>query len=292
MADVPPGTHGGQPTEPTAEQAAGGAPGGGGHTPPWGSPPYAPQGAGVPSWVPGEPAAPGQGGPPGGYVPPGPGAYPHAAPPGAPSGGWGGPPWGGPPWGAPGWGPWYGWGPAGPTGPWQAPPAAPPRPPSVFRRPDGRWAVVGAVLATLALVGLGIVIGFSVWGGTTSAPASSSRPGHLRPASPFSGTSGSQAFLGVAVAPVAAPTGTSTATPGAHVVRVVAGSPAAKAGIVSGDTITMFGTQKVGSDLTLAFDVQHDSPGQKVKVGWVTAAGKHESASVKLASRSASSAIG
>lgn len=273
MADVPPGDPGRQPTEPTAEQSPGGAPA---------TPAPGPESAG--------PAAPGPffpGATPPGY-PPGP-APQGTPPPGA--GGWAGPPWGAQPWGPPGWGPWYGWGPSGPVGPWPAPPA-PPRPAPVFRRPEGPWAVVGAVLATLALVGLGIVIGFSVWGGTSSAPASANRPGAVRPAMPFGGTSKSEAFLGVAVAPAGAPTGAAGPTAGARVVRVVAGSPAAKAGIVAGDTITRFGTQDVGSSLTLAFDVQHDSPGQRVKVTWVTTSGRHDSATVKLAGRSAGSAIG
>ena len=225
------------------------------HTPPWGSPPWT-----------GGPAAP----------PPGPGA------------GWGPPPWA----------TWYGWAPGGwqgaPGSTWQTPPPAPPRAPS--RRPTP-WAVVAAAAAVVALVALGVGIGYSVWGTPTSANSSTSKSaGHEpRAAAPFGGRT-THAFLGIELAPGALGTGSqglpTTPARGAHVLRVVAGSPAARAGIVAGDTITSFGTQAVASGLTLAFDVQHDAPGQQVKVGWTASTGKHESATVKLGSRPGGRAVG
>lgn len=68
---------------------------------------------------------------------------------------------------------------------------------------------------------------------------------------------------------------------------VVPDSPAAKAGIVAGDTITSFATHTVVSSLTLEFDTYRDGPGTKVSVAWTTPTGKHESTSVTLAKRPA-----
>ncbi len=216
---------------------------------------------------------------------------------------WGQAPWGQAPWGVPP--PWYGWGPGWPGGPGNAPP--PLAGPSAKRgRPVPLpWLIVGAVLAGLAMMAVGVGIGFSVWGPTTSAAARAGRVHHfgpgspIRPARPVVPAPGAGGFLGVEIAPggLAVPsTGTApaggSATPGAHVVGVVATSPAAKAGIVAGDVITGFGTRPVGSALTLQFDVRYDSPGQHVKVTWRTPAGTQESATVTLAKRPASRAVG
>jgi len=301
MTDVPPEADRGQPTKTTTEQvppaspadaartdlgpeqatpAAGTTPvvtPGAEGTPPWGSPvrpPWAPAGehdqaAGAGS------ATPPWGGPPWGGPPSGPQSS-------------GGPQWGGPPWGPPPWGPWYGWGP-GPT--WQTPPAQTRT--ATSRRPNvSPWTIAAAVLAFLALIGLGVLIGFSVWGSAPASSASSGSPALKHPGL-FPGTSTKRAFLGVEVAPnaFATPSG-SKSSPGAHVVKVVPGSPAAKAGIVRGDVITRFGTQRVSAALTLSFDVQRDSPGQHVKVTWLTAKGRHDSATVTLATRPAGRSLG
>ena len=207
------------------------------------------------------------------------GHYPHM--PGWPDGY----PW----WGAP-WGAW--WGPPGPVPPGGAPygpgpygfGAPPPRP--------RQHPVLGlaAGVAAAALMALGVGIGYIVWGApTASAGARSSLPPRVRPVLPGTGSSGAtttgsspKGFLGVEVS--ASPASTA-GTPGAHVVAVVPGSPAAKAGLAAGDTITSFGTRRVVSSITLEFDTQSDAPGTKVSVGWSTSTGKHEHATVTLVRR-------
>ncbi len=219
--------------------------------------------------------------PPAGAAPPTP---PLAPPAGA------APPWSMPGWGAPMWAgspQWYGWGgPGWPGGPPQPPTG--PAPPAQPRRHPLSWVVVGATIATVAMVALGLGIGYSVWGGA-SAPASA-RNGAGVPTPrilPFTAV-GRGGFLGVRIAT----TPSLTRTSGAHVVGVVAASPAARAGIVQGDTITGFGTRTVTSARTLAIDVIEVSPGTREKVVWVTATGKHEAATVTLASRPATRRLG
>lgn len=149
------------------------------------------------------------------------------------------------------------------------------------------------MIAVLALVGVGIGIGYSAWGSSApasaSAPAQPSRPS--RPAFPVPPAS-KTAFLGVEISGGGFVTGTSKGAQGARVIKVVAGSPAEKAGIRAGDTITRFGGRHVASGLTLQFDVQHDSPGQRVGVTWTTTTGATRSATVTLATRPASRSIG
>lgn len=164
------------------------------------------------------------------------------------------------------------------------------------------WVIVAAVLAVFALVAVGVGIGYSAWGSNASsssaAPATrpSSRP--TTPARPGtgaalpSGTAAKTAFLGVEIAAGGYVTGKSETSPGAHVIRVVTGSPAAHAGIKAGDIITGFGGRKVASGLTLHFDVTHDSPGQQVTVTWQTAQGTTHHATVKLAHRPTSQSVG
>ncbi len=266
-----------QGTPPTGTPPAGTPPWG---TPPWVTPPWGTPPAGTP-WgtpPPGTPwGTPPWGTPPpgapvsGGIVPPGP-TPPFGTPPASaspPATGWG-PSWAGAP-------QWYGWGPGWPGGPQQPSPG--PSTPSTPRRKPLPWVIIGAVLAAIAMIGLGVGIGFSVWGGG-SAPAVARRGVTVTPfprVSPFTGRGG---FLGVVIS-----TTPSTTKPGAHVVDVVPSSPAAKAGIVKGDSITGFDTRPVASARTLENDVPEVAPGTHVKVGWVTATGKHESATVTLASR-------
>ncbi len=214
----------------------------------------------------------------------------------------GGASWGGPP-------PWYGWGLAGPGFPGGALPAGagiPTAPVTAPRRPLG-WLLVGGVLGAIAMVALGLGIGFSVWGG--SAPVAA-RGGVASPAPRTPPALGSGGFLGVEVAVPSgfAPAPTSTtprtapapspaapSTPsvaGAYVVKVVPSSPAARAGIAKGDTITEFATRPVLSALTLRIDVLRKAPGSRVHVGWVTPSGKHESATVTLARRPGTRTVG
>ena len=218
------------------------------------------------------------------------GPWPGAAtpPPGAPPGGWYGP-WGG-----------WGWGPPGPWSPGPWPPTAPSRPPRP-RRPARPWLILGAALATLLLVGAGIGIGFGVWG-TGQTAASARIPTRVLPTRVLptrvlptrvlptrvgpgiGGTSARRAFLGVEVGRRPSTSGAAPSA-GAYVLGVVSGSPAAKAGITAGDTITRFGTQTVDGAATLALDVRGDAPGQHVKVSWTTPSGKHVSTTVTLTTR-------
>jgi hypothetical protein len=253
-------------------------------TPPPGTPPFGAPPAG---------STPPFGTPPFGTPPPG-APPPGAVPPGTPP--WSMPGWAAPPWaGAP---QWYGWGPGWTGGPPQ-PPSGSSSAPSPRHHPLS-WAIVGGLLAAIAMVALGLGIGYSVWGGASAPAAARHRvtvplPGvspftrafTRAPTGPLGGL-GRVGFLGVRIAP----TSSATTTSGAHVEGVVASSPAAKAGIVKGDTITEFGTRTVASARTLEIDVVRMSPGSRVKVEWVTSTGKHESATVTLASRPATSPLG
>src|SRR5579863_4830879 len=114
--------------------------------------------------------SPPSGTPPSGTAPygtPPPYGAPGSQPPGTPGSPGAAPPWSTPPWsGTPGWG-------------WQAGgwPGGPPTPgassASPLRRPIP-WVVIGALLAGVAMVALGLGIGYSVWGGSATAPARSS----------------------------------------------------------------------------------------------------------------------
>lgn len=276
-----------------------GSPPPGAGTPPFGTPPFGPEPSGTPPF----------GTPPFGSPPAGSGwtsgtesgetaagTQPWSVPSWAvpPSGGpsWGGPPWGAPPWMGPPY--WYGWGPA-----WHGagpPPASPPNSPSTRLR-SVPWVIVGGVLAVVAMVALGLGIGYSVWGsGSTAAVRSGSRV----PAPRTAPAPGRVGFLGVEVvssglAPGASPPSSTSSTsppPGAYVLRVVPSSPAAKAGIVKGDTITAFAGHLVHSAVTLRVDVLRLAPGAHVKVAWVTPTGKHMSATLTLARRPTTSSIG
>ncbi len=268
-----------EPVDPAGAPSPGTRPSG---TPPFGTPP-----SGTPPF-----GTPGHGG---------------VSPPWNPSSGTP-PPWnpssGTPPWAAGGWvpggptwvapAPWYyGFGPGWQGAPQQQPPAT--------ATPDHRrprpWVIVGVALAALAMVGAGLGIGFGVWGGGTSAVARRAPIGQFPGFSPAPQVGRGSGFLGVEVETAGLTTGTSpTSVPaapsGARVVRVISSSPAAKAGIVAGDTITELDTRSVASALALELDVTRLSPGQRAKVGWVTSTGKHESATVTLAKRPAEGSAG
>ena len=238
---------------------------------------------------PGGPPPAGAAPPPAGAAPPPAGAAPPPAGAAPPSAG-AAPPWSMPGWGAPPWAgspQWYGWGgPGWPGGPMQPPTGS--APPAQPRRHPLSWVVVGGLIATIAMVALGLGIGYSVWGGASVPASARNGAGVPTPRIPPFTAAGRGGFLGVRIAT----TPSLTTTSGAHVEGVVASSPAARAGIVKGDTITGFGTRTVASARTLAIDVIQVSPGTREKVEWVTATGKHEVATVTLASRPATRRLG
>jgi hypothetical protein len=240
-------------------------------------PPVPPTGQVWPN-APGGPGWPGSAAAPGAPWPTQPWAYqPGPTQPGAPAAaGWSPPPppaagggsWGPPPWG---WSPYQEGAPASP----------PPAPGAVGNgRKPAPW-VVAVLAAALALVGLGVgvAIGYGVW--STSQPTGASfRPGAIfPPGGSFSpATQSNRAFLGVEVV--------SDSGSGARVVAVLGTSPAAKAGLADGDTITKLGTTTVTSPASLRSAVDSHKPGQKVTITWTTSAGKKQTATVTLSNAS------
>ena len=203
--------------------------------------------------------------------------WPSAPPTGPGGGAWGPPPWG--------------WSPYQEAVPAPQPPAG--TGPRYKRTP---WVLAFSAFALLlAGLGVGIAIGYGVWS-TSQAPAASFRPGAIFPGGPGSGsasaggsgigggfppsTQSKRAFLGVEVE--------SGSGSGAHVVYVEGTSPAAKAGIADGDTITKLGTTTVTSPTSLRSAIDTDKPGQKVKIAWTTSTGKKQTATVTLSNASSS----
>lgn len=95
---------------------------------------------------------------------------------------------------------------------------------------------------------------------------------------------GATAFLGVEVTGYG-----SQAMPGAQysgvtVAGVVAGSPAARAGLQAGDTITAVGGQAVSSTTGLHDVLAQRHPGNTVSITWLDQAGQSRTATVSLAS--------
>jgi len=89
---------------------------------------------------------------------------------------------------------------------------------------------------------------------------------------------GPTAYLGVALGDE------SDGASGAVVHGVSSGSPAARAGLGSGDVITSFGSHRVTSSRQLRSLVLRMAPGQLVKVAWSDSFVGSQSATVKLAS--------
>ncbi|TVT22482.1 PDZ domain-containing protein [Amycolatopsis rhizosphaerae] len=85
---------------------------------------------------------------------------------------------------------------------------------------------------------------------------------------------GKSAFLGVAI---------NDSVSGAVIQQVVAGGPAAHAGIAVGDTLTTFDGHAVDSASTLTGLMDRFHPGDKVGVGWLNQAGHERTATVTLA---------
>lgn len=103
-------------------------------------------------------------------------------------------------------------------------------------------------------------------------------------------TLGYPAFLGVAFSSQSSSglggfgsSGTGTTTSGATIAGVIAGSPAASAGLVAGDTITAVDGTAVGSSDALSSALDAYQPGDSVTITWVSGTtGASSSATVTL----------
>ena len=96
---------------------------------------------------------------------------------------------------------------------------------------------------------------------------------------------GTSAFLGVEFASAStARGGTGTTTTGVKLVQAIAGDPAAKAGLVAGDTITSIDGTSVTNGTVLQQLLLTKRAGETVKVGYTTTNGTTATASVTLTS--------
>jgi S1-C subfamily serine protease len=97
---------------------------------------------------------------------------------------------------------------------------------------------------------------------------------------------GTTALLGVEVETAGSSVfgGTSSATSGALVAGVVSSSPAAKAGLVEGDTITAVDGQSVSSPTALTNDLGGEKPGGKVQLTYQDQSGTNHTVTVTLGS--------
>jgi S1-C subfamily serine protease len=95
---------------------------------------------------------------------------------------------------------------------------------------------------------------------------------------------GATGFLGIAMAPASsgASAGSPTTDP-ATVSTVIAGSPADKAGIAAGDTITGFDGTSISSAQALQNLTHRHHPGDKVSISWTDATGQSHQATITLA---------
>ncbi|WP_291057796.1 trypsin-like peptidase domain-containing protein [Herbiconiux sp.] len=91
---------------------------------------------------------------------------------------------------------------------------------------------------------------------------------------------GASGFLGIGLAQSTA-TATGSAA-GALVAGVYENTPAAEAGLVAGDTITAVNGTAVASGTALSAAIAQMEPGESVTLGWTTAAGAAQSATVTL----------
>jgi S1-C subfamily serine protease len=159
--------------------------------------------------------------------------------------------------------------------------------------------VVAALVGAVLLAGLGFAIGYEVApgnehghernapeglrpgsGGVPSVPGNgngSDLP-TVPPPAPTPGTSRG-AFLGVATSPSANP-------PGVSIVRVVAGSPAATAGLQPGDVITKLDNDAITTQSQLANRIGAHGQGDAVTITYVRN-GTTQTAPVTLAARNA-----
>ena len=88
-------------------------------------------------------------------------------------------------------------------------------------------------------------------------------------------TLGYPAFLGVGLS--------KDQTNGASLEYVYDGTPAAKAGIVAGDTVTAVDGKQVADGTALSTALKAHAPGDRVKITWTDASGKSHTAKVTLA---------
>ena len=91
---------------------------------------------------------------------------------------------------------------------------------------------------------------------------------------------GATAFVGVQILPGTKGAGRG---PGAMVAGVLAGSPAARAGLAAGDVITSVGGYPVTSPSGLQSALGRYHPGDRVTVGWHDATGVPHTATIVLA---------
>ena len=90
---------------------------------------------------------------------------------------------------------------------------------------------------------------------------------------------GPTAFLGVELGAPATATGS-----GAPVLGVLSGSPAARAGLKTGDTIVSVDGRRIGSSLALTTIIGGHRPGDRVTIGWTDHSGARHVSSVRLTS--------
>jgi S1-C subfamily serine protease len=92
---------------------------------------------------------------------------------------------------------------------------------------------------------------------------------------------GPTAFLGVEVESTSSAGGSGS---GAEIEQVEPGSPAAQAGLASGDVIDSLDGQTIDSPEALSSAMETYKPGDTVQLGWLDSSGQQQSASVVLAS--------
>jgi membrane-associated protease RseP (regulator of RpoE activity) len=180
-----------------------------------------------------------------------------------------------------------------------AAPAAPSQPSGIFI-PKWVGLVAAAIVAALVFGGIGYAIGDSSGdsesrnassalgndNGTRQLPGNGNGPfGNGSGQLPGNGngngngsgqTNGNTAFLGVAL---------ENATNGAGIAQVQSGSPAANAGLQTGDVITAVDGTNVADPAALVSAIQQHSSGDQITITY-TRAGKSATAKVTLASRS------
>jgi S1-C subfamily serine protease len=89
---------------------------------------------------------------------------------------------------------------------------------------------------------------------------------------------GATPFLGVDVAPPG------DGASGAYVEQVISSSPAARAGLVSGDIVTSLAGRRIGAYAAITDVMVGLHPGARVELGWMDGSGAKKSASVRLGS--------
>jgi S1-C subfamily serine protease len=94
---------------------------------------------------------------------------------------------------------------------------------------------------------------------------------------------GATAFLGVAVSSQSGQDGSGQASAGATIEGVVAGGPAAQAGLAAGDTIESIGGHQIAAASDLHGVIEGYHPGDKVSVTWINQSGQSQSAEMTLA---------